>query len=128
MMATAFLNHSLSLPYCSEDKPVAERNAAETSQPLFPHRLMELADKILRETYHGFNPSKTAGIADFLESLTSFLGSGTYILRVRVLESLQGPLSLWLKDDARKLNASSGVESRILTAVSASQLDVIRTC
>ena len=123
MAYAAFFNHSLSLPYCNNDKPAAERNAtgistAESSQLLFPKTMMASAGKILREIYEDFDPSRTIGIADFLESLTSFLGSGTYALRVRVLESLQGPLSMWLRDDARKLNAFSGVDSRILTAVS----------
>ena len=122
--STAFFNHLMSLAYGLEDQAIVEKNAAaasgsaaETSRPLFPQKMIELTNKILRDTYGTFTPSKAVGIAGFLEWLTSFLRSGTYALRVRVLESLQTPLSLWLKDDACKLDASSGIESRILTAV-----------
>lgn len=123
MPSAALFHHSLSIPYCHEDKPNVERN--DTSHPttendtsLFPHKLAELADKTLGETYEGFNPSVTVGIADFLESLTSFLGSGALSFRARLLEGLQRALSLCLKDETRKFDAECGVESRILTAVS----------
>lgn len=128
--STAFFNHSLSLPYCHENNADMEGNDTYHSSLdgdlfIFPDKLVKLADKILRETYEIFDPSRTNGIADFLEALTSFLGSGAFAFRARVLERIQQPISLWLKDETRKLNAECGIESRVLTSCRALSLAVL---
>jgi hypothetical protein len=118
---SSLFTQSLSIPYCHQSDSGAKEGEAITSgskeDVSFPHRLVQLVDRTLQESYSTFDPSKTSGVADFIESLTSFLGSGILAFRRKLLENFQGSLALWLRDEARKLNIESGVESRILTAV-----------
>lgn len=93
--------------------------ACQKDQLLFPHKLLNLVDRMLRDSYKMFNPAETAGVTGFIESLTSFLSSGILAFRCAVLEALQTPLSLWLRDEVRQLTAESCADSRILIAVSA---------
>jgi hypothetical protein len=124
----SLFGHSLSITYCQSSVCDVDGSATGHStqhagvNPIFPIRLVELVNRILQESYGGFDPTVTNGIADFLESFTSFLGSGVPTFRSAILETIQQSLTLWLKDDVRKLNVESGVESRILTAVSISML------
>ncbi|PYH92896.1 telomere length regulator protein [Aspergillus ellipticus CBS 707.79] len=109
--SASLLKHSLSIPYCHEAGP------GTNAQPLFfPHRLVDLVSKTLWGSYESFDPSETSGIADFIECLTSLLGSGVMTFRTTILAHIQQPLTIYLRDGARKLNVESGVESRILTA------------
>ncbi|EAW10353.1 putative telomere length regulator protein (Rif1) [Aspergillus clavatus NRRL 1] len=120
---------SLSIPYCHEESgegPENEMNSKPSdNEVFFPSHLARLVNRTLQESYAKFNPLETRGVADFLESLTSFLGSGVLSFRWGILESLQETLSLWLKDEARKVNVENGVESRILTACRALSSAVI---
>lgn len=124
--SAALLSHALSLPYYHQGMLNSARAGfipsssvpSQKDQVLFPHRLLNLVDRMLRDSYKMFNPVETAGVTDFIESLTSFLGSGILSFRCSVLETLQTPLSLWLRDEARQLSAESCADSRILTAVS----------
>ncbi|KAB8199828.1 Rap1-interacting factor 1 N terminal-domain-containing protein [Aspergillus parasiticus] len=117
----SLLNHSLSITYClysvrNTGGPVSGQDRRASGNSIFPAKLVELVNRILRESYGGFDPTVTNGIADFLESFTSLLSSGVPEFRSAILETTQQPLALWLKDDVRKINVESGVESRILTA------------
>ncbi|EHA20618.1 hypothetical protein ASPNIDRAFT_44054 [Aspergillus niger ATCC 1015] len=111
--SASLLRLSLSIPYCHEAETVKG-----THETTFPHKLFELVDKTLRQSYESFDPVKPNGIADFIECLTSLLGSGVPTFRTAMLTHLQQSLAFYLKDGERKINAESGVESRILTAVS----------
>ncbi|KAI9931052.1 hypothetical protein ASPWEDRAFT_166998 [Aspergillus wentii DTO 134E9] len=120
--STSLLSNSLSIPYCQQEASNPKEtgsHSAGNEQLLFPHKLVELVERTLQESYGGFNASETSGIADFIESLTSFLGSGILTFRSSILETLQQPLALWIRDEVRQLNVESGVESRILTAIRA---------
>ncbi|KAF7170715.1 hypothetical protein CNMCM5623_003281 [Aspergillus felis] len=126
---SSLFTQSLSIPYCHQSDSATKEGEAVTSvskeDVFFPHRLVQLVNRTLQESYSTFDPSKTSGVADFIESLTSFLGSGILAFRRKLLENLQGSLALWLRDEARKLNIESGVESRILTACRALSSAVI---
>ncbi|GFF65792.1 hypothetical protein IFM47457_01160 [Aspergillus lentulus] len=126
---SSLFTQSLSIPYCHQSDLGTKEGEAITSDSkedvFFPHRLVQLVDRTLQESYSAFDPSKTSGVADFIESLTSFLGSGILAFRRKLLEKFQGSLALWLRDEARKLNIESGVESRILTACRALSSAVI---
>jgi hypothetical protein len=114
---SSLLNHSLSITYFHQDVESENTTHPTTVKLSSPNNLWGLLNRALYESYERFNPVENAGIADFLEALTSFLGSGVVAFRCATLESLQQSLALWLKDELRKINLESGVESRILTAV-----------
>ncbi|KAE8352920.1 Rap1-interacting factor 1 N terminal-domain-containing protein [Aspergillus coremiiformis] len=135
--AASLFSHSLSITYChfsgwGAEGTVAEHNARLASgPPVLPTKLVALVNWILQESYGGFDPTVTSGIADFLESFTSFLASGIPSFRSTILEITQEPLALWLKDDGRKLNVESGVESRIITAgraLSSAVINILQAC
>ncbi|OJJ71149.1 hypothetical protein ASPBRDRAFT_30889 [Aspergillus brasiliensis CBS 101740] len=109
--SASLLRLSLSIPYCHEAE-----TAKGNHELTFPHKLIELVDRTLRQSYDSFDPVEPNGIADFIECLTSLLGSGVPAFRTAMLTQLQPSLAFYLKDGERKINAESGVESRILTA------------
>ncbi|KAL1964593.1 hypothetical protein VTN77DRAFT_6767 [Rasamsonia byssochlamydoides] len=117
----ALINHALSLPYHQQNKPRSRSvgfhyGSPAPDQVLFPHKLLELVDKVLSESYQNFKQHENTLTTEVIESLTSFLGSGVLHFRSAVLERLQGPLALWLKDDSRHLTTENGADSRVLTA------------
>lgn len=109
---TSLLSHSLSIPFIRET-----RLGIEDPAP-FPHKLLESIGRTLTMAYKEFGASEAPGLSDFLESLTSFLGSGVFSFQAEVLEALQTPLGLWIRDEERKIDVVHSVESRLLTAVS----------
>ncbi|KAK1141565.1 hypothetical protein N8T08_008980 [Aspergillus melleus] len=119
LASASLFKHSLPMTYGQsiEGKGLEDVSHFSARGNLFvPKRLVELVDRTLQMSYGEFDATDTNGIADFIESLTSFLGSGLINFRSKILESLQQPLALWLKDETHKLNVESGVESRVLTA------------
>ena len=120
--SASLFSHSHSIPYFHEGiagiKSTVNSAQAAYQKPLFPTHLADSVNRTLRESYGKFDPLETSGIANFIESLTSFLGSGIWVFRSAFLERLQESLALWIKDEGNKLNVASGVESRVLTAVS----------
>ncbi|OJK03943.1 hypothetical protein ASPACDRAFT_112122 [Aspergillus aculeatus ATCC 16872] len=106
----SILKHLLSITYYQQ----FERDNNESHLPF--HKLVDLVGRTLLDSYEHFDPSETSGMADFIESLTSLLGSGTSTARSIMLESLQLPLAIYLKDEDKRMSVESGVESRILTA------------
>ncbi|PLN82646.1 Rap1-interacting factor 1 N terminal-domain-containing protein [Aspergillus taichungensis] len=132
--SASLFSHSHSIPYFHEgiDSIKSTVNSAQTAYQklLFPTHLAESVNRTLRESYDKFEPLETSGIANFIESLTSFLGSGIWVFRSAFLESLQESLALWIKDDGHKLNVASGVESRVLTAcraLASAVLNILQT-
>ncbi|PTU24118.1 hypothetical protein P175DRAFT_020589 [Aspergillus ochraceoroseus IBT 24754] len=132
LSASSLFNHSLSLSFLDHNTTLVNERNQEShgdSEFFFPQKLIELANRILRGSYEEFQPSEINGVAVFIESLASFLGSGVAAFRSRLLETLQESLALYLKDAARKLTVESGVESRILTAcraLSAAVLNILQ--
>ncbi|KAB8265808.1 Rap1-interacting factor 1 N terminal-domain-containing protein [Aspergillus pseudonomiae] len=134
--AASLFGYSLSITYChynirNTGVPVSGQDGQASGNSIFPAKLVELVNRILRESYEGFDPTGTNGIADFLESFTSLLSSGVPAFRSAILETTQQPLALWLKDDVRKINVESGVESRIITAgraLSSAVISILQAC
>ena len=115
--ASSVINHSLSIHF-DYDSGVKSGNS-NTNSPPHPHALIGLLYRVLSESYEFPDPQNLDGVAIFIESLVSFLGSGTFTFRSVLLDRLQSPLGLYLKDARRKYTVENGVDSRILTAVSA---------
>ncbi|KAJ5582610.1 hypothetical protein N7535_001230 [Penicillium sp. DV-2018c] len=129
--STSLLGHSLSIPFLQGPGLGTEPDGARSGDnDIFPHKLLESVAQTLNGAYEVFHPSTAQGLAEFIEGLTSFLGSGIAQFQCQVLESLQSSLGLWLKDDSRKINIDCGVDSRILTAcraLSSATLNVLQT-
>ncbi|CRG90118.1 Midasin [Talaromyces islandicus] len=87
-----------------------------SNHSLFPEKLLGLITKVTTEAYEHFNADENTATAEVMESLTALLGSGTSQFRSKLLESLQAPLSLWVKDSARCLTSENGTSTRLLTA------------
>lgn len=124
--ATAVLNHSMSIPFL-QNKFLGIDGTDQEVNP-FPHKLIELVKNTLQSAYDSFDPSQVHGLPSFLESLTSFLGSGIPSFRGQTLELLQSPLALWIKDEYCKIDVTRGADNRTLTAVSISPLGTLKTC
>lgn len=122
--SVTLITHALTAPYPESLRDTEEPGSsivaytARPGQPTFPHRLLELAGKVLQGSYSGFTSSDASRVADLFESLASFLGCGALNYRSLILEHLQGSLALWLKDEAQHLGPEPGKESRILSSVS----------
>jgi hypothetical protein len=119
----SLINHALSLPYHQQNKSRSRSVGFHHGSPvpdqlLFPHKLLELINEVLSESYQKFKNNENTLITEVIESLTSFLGSGILSFRSAVLERLQGPLAFWLRDNSRHLTMENGADSRVLTAVS----------
>ncbi|KAJ5774101.1 hypothetical protein N7457_008997 [Penicillium paradoxum] len=129
--STSLLSHSLSIPFLQGTGLGINNDGTQPMvHDLFPRQLIELTAQTLQRAYDDFGSSKALDLADFIEALTSFLVSGIPQFQCQVLQSLQLPLSLWLKDDSYKLNVDRGVDSRILTAcqaLSSATLNVLQT-
>ncbi|GAD98472.1 hypothetical protein NFIA_107330 [Paecilomyces variotii No. 5] len=82
---------------------------------LHSYKLVELVDKLLRESYATAEREDVAHITRLTESLVSFLESGVLIVRSAALEALQEPLELWIKDEKERLS-SDRLEASSLAA------------
>ncbi|KAJ5108025.1 hypothetical protein N7456_004700 [Penicillium angulare] len=115
--SASLLSQSLSIPFLqSNEVGKAHTVVQHMGPPPFPTKFIESIGRTLRVAYDGFSGSQSQGFAGFIESLTSFLGSGAPHFRSRLLETLQSALGPWIKDDKSKLEVKNGVDSRILTA------------
>lgn len=116
---TSILKHALSIPFMQETGLGIENTVAQQeSSPPIPGKLLEVVGVYLHQSYILFISSENRGLDEFLESLTSFVGSGINQFRSDVLQMLQLPLGVWVKDSEYKFDVSRGVNSRTLTAVS----------
>lgn len=115
---SALLDHCLSISLTGEtglviDQPIAQPVASLT----LPAKLLETVGRTLHLGYRSFSTSNSLHISVFIESLTSFLGSGSLWFRSEALKTLQGPLGLWINDAECKINVAQEVDSRVMTAV-----------
>lgn len=113
MPLSSLLSHSLSISTWSEPT-----SAGDQPLPSTPVNLLNAVGNTLKFSYDNFSVSKVHGLAGFIESLTSFLGSGALPFRTTVLETLQPSLGPWIQDEKCQFDVQHGVDSRILTAVS----------
>ncbi|KAJ5294214.1 hypothetical protein N7508_009035 [Penicillium antarcticum] len=115
--STSLFCHSLSIPFLQgTGLGIARDGIQSVGHSLFPHKLIESISRTLCGAYDEFKAPGVPGLADFIEALTSFLGSGIPQFRSRLLQSLESPLSVWLEDKSYKIDVDSGVDSRIITA------------
>jgi hypothetical protein len=114
---TVMLSHSMSIPFMQDKSLGIDGISHQVISPFLPHKLIELVKNTLQSAYDSFDPSEIHRLPRFLESLTSFLGSGNSSFRAQALESLQSPLALWIKDEHCKVDLTHGADSRTLTAV-----------
>ncbi|OKL56528.1 hypothetical protein UA08_08259 [Talaromyces atroroseus] len=113
----ALVNQASSLAYYQQIKfPPTSTVSNRGGSVFLPDKLLELLEKLVAEAYDQYNASESSVLADVVESLTSLLGSGALQFRSILLEKLQGPLALWLRDSAHCLTAENGADSRLLTA------------
>ncbi|KAJ5980369.1 hypothetical protein N7481_007667 [Penicillium waksmanii] len=122
---TVMLSHSMSIPFMQDKSLGIDGISHQVISPCLPHKLIELVKNTLQSAYDSFDPSETHRLPHFLESLTSFLGSGNSSFRAQTLESLQSPLALWIKDEHCKVDLTHGADSRTLTACRALSSSVI---
>ncbi|KAL4796756.1 Rap1-interacting factor 1 N terminal-domain-containing protein [Aspergillus venezuelensis] len=123
--ASSLIKRSLSIAF--SNLTMKEMNG-NFSAPPFPSMLVTLTQKILSESY-GVLQEFRDDIVTFLESLVSFLGSGTLSFRSQLLDHLQYPLGLYLKDEQHKLTVDGALENRILStfgALSTAVLNILR--
>jgi hypothetical protein len=114
----ALLSHCLSIPFAWETELGIDNLAAQqVSSPAFPHKLLGTVGRTLDLGYDGFDASHSPHLSAFIESLTSFLGSGTTSFRAQALETLQAALAPWIQDTEGKIDVTRGVDSRAMTAV-----------
>ncbi|KAL4815419.1 Rap1-interacting factor 1 N terminal-domain-containing protein [Aspergillus spinulosporus] len=109
--ASSIIHHCSLIPFLEYEKGANDKNI-----PPFPTALVGLAHQILSRSYELLVPSHSNSAVVFIEALVSFLGSGTFVFRSVLLDQLQHPLGLFLKDESRKISVESGADSRILTA------------
>lgn len=124
---TALLSHSMSIPFMQEKSLGLDETCQQASAPPFPQKLIELVKNTLQSAYDSFDPSQIHSLPSFLESLTSFLGSGIPSFRAQTLELLQSTLALWIKDEHCKIDLMHGTDSRTLTAVGIFLIDFLNT-
>ncbi|KAL4996921.1 Rap1-interacting factor 1 N terminal-domain-containing protein [Aspergillus recurvatus] len=122
--ASSIVHHCLLIPFSEFENGVNDKNTAP-----FPTVLVRLAHRILSGSYELLVPLHSNGAAVFIETLVSFLGSGTFMFRSVLLDQLQYPLGLFLKDESRKLTVESGADSQILTechAIASAVLNILQ--
>ncbi|CAG7964160.1 unnamed protein product [Penicillium nalgiovense] len=129
--STSLLGHSLSIPFMQGTGLGIDRSGIQAAgHTIFPHKLLASVAQTLHGAYGNFNASQSYGLADFIEALTSFLGTGIPQFQCQILQCLQSSLGLWLKDESHKIHVDRGVDSRILTAcraLSSATINILQT-
>ncbi|KAJ5615949.1 hypothetical protein N7537_001063 [Penicillium hordei] len=129
--STSLLSNSLSIPFMQGTGLGIDRSGIQAAgHAIFPHKLLASIAQTLRGAYDNFNASQPTGLADFIEVLTSFLGTCVPQFQSQILQSLQSSLGLWLKDESHKIHVDRGVDSRILTAcraLSSATINILQT-
>ncbi|KOS43456.1 hypothetical protein ACN38_g5639 [Penicillium nordicum] len=129
--STSLLGHSLSIPFMQGTGLGIDRSGIQAAgHAIFPHKLLASIAQTLHGAYDNFNASQPNGLADFIEALTSFLGTGVPQFQSQTLQCLQSSLGLWLKDKSHKIHVDRGVDSRILTAcraLSSATINILQT-
>ncbi|CEL10693.1 hypothetical protein ASPCAL13808 [Aspergillus calidoustus] len=114
--ASSIIRHCLTVPFHYWDRNMMNQQKGEFSEPPFPTEIVGLVHGILKESYDNFTNSQGTGLAEFMESVVSFLGSGSIIFRCMLLEKLQEPFGYYLRDVAGHLKVEGGCEKRMLIA------------
>ncbi|KAL2870200.1 putative telomere length regulator protein (Rif1) [Aspergillus lucknowensis] len=114
--AASVFKHCLTIPFSDKEDTATTEQRTESKEPPFPTGLVGFAHQVLEDSSQQFGRAHPSGLAVFIESIASFLGSGSANFRFMLLESLQEPLGLYVKDTSNRLTADDGVESRFLTA------------
>ncbi|CAI7634269.1 unnamed protein product [Penicillium viridicatum] len=129
--STSLLSHSLSIPFMQGTGLGIDHSGIQAAgHAIFPHKLLASIAQTLHGAYDNFNASQPNGVADFIEALTSFLGTGVPQFQSQILQCLQSSLGLWLKDKSHKIHVDRGVDSRILTAcraLSSATINILQT-
>lgn len=129
--STSLLSHSLSIPFMQGTGLGIDRSGIQAAgHAIFPHKLLASITQTLHGAYDNFDASHPNGVADFIEALTSFLGTGVPQFQSQILQCLQSSLGLWLKDRSHKIHVDRGVDSRILTAcraLSSATINILQT-
>ncbi|OQD67017.1 hypothetical protein PENPOL_c004G07283 [Penicillium polonicum] len=129
--STSLLSHSLSIPFMQGTGLGIDRSGIQAAgHAIFPHKLLASITQTLHGAYDNFDASHPNGVADFIEALTSFLGTGVPQFQSQILQCLQSSLGLWLKDKSHKIHVDRGVDSRILTAcraLSSATINILQT-
>lgn len=92
----------------AENRPNSSTHPNGVDQLLYPQKLVEMIGRTLRVSYEGLASSQAREFAVFIDSLTSFLGTGALAHRSAILADLQGAISLLLEDGGRQSEADSG--------------------
>ncbi|KAJ5675477.1 hypothetical protein N7462_008374 [Penicillium macrosclerotiorum] len=117
LLVASLLRHASSIHFLQEPgRGLENAISPQMRLPPFPHKLLASVGRLLDLTYSGFEAPGSAALAGFIESLPSFLGSGTALFRSQVLEALQSQLVLWMRDKENKFGVTIPVDSRISTA------------
>ncbi|KAJ5863940.1 uncharacterized protein N7529_005856 [Penicillium soppii] len=129
--STSLFSHSLSIPFLQgTGLGIDPEGIQSLGHTVFPHKFLESITRTMHDAYDEFSKFQVYDLAEFIEGLTSFLGSGAPQFQCQVLQSLQSSLSFWLRDEAYKVNVERGVDGRILTAcgaLSSAALHVLQT-
>ncbi|KAH8700233.1 putative telomere length regulator protein [Talaromyces proteolyticus] len=117
----ALIGQALSLPYCQQNEMRPSlagfnRGTPPFNKAFFPDKLFELVSKVMEDAYEQFKPEESLAVAEVIESLTSWLGSGVPQFRSNILDKLQLCLSLWLQDSNRYITSEKGSDNRLMTA------------
>ncbi|KAL2814259.1 Rap1-interacting factor 1 N terminal-domain-containing protein [Aspergillus granulosus] len=112
---SSIIKHCLSIPFNYWDSLMVDQQDVGYSAP-FPTELVGLINRILHESYNDFEPSKINGLATFMESIASFLGSGSIVFRCMLLEKLQEALCLYLRDASGHFSVEGVSEKKMLVA------------
>ncbi|KAL2785929.1 Rap1-interacting factor 1 N terminal-domain-containing protein [Aspergillus keveii] len=113
---SSIIKHCLTVPFHYWDRNMMNQQKGEFSEPPFPTEIVGLVHWILKESYDNFTNSRGTGLAEFTESVVSFLASGSIIFRCMLLEKLQEPLGYYLRDVAGHFKVEGGCERRMLIA------------
>ncbi|CAI7626524.1 unnamed protein product [Penicillium crustosum] len=126
--STSLLSHSLSIPFMQGTGLGIDRSGIQAAgHAIFPHKLLASIAQTLHGAYDNFNASQSSGLPDFIEALTSFLGTGVPQFQSQILQCLQSSIGVWLKDESHKIHVDCGVDSRTLTACRALSSATINT-
>ncbi|CAG8926126.1 unnamed protein product [Penicillium salamii] len=98
----------------------------------FPYKLLESVSRTLYSAYDEFDASASGNIAEFIEALALFLGTGVPQFQCQVLQNLQASMGAWLRDELPEniFDMSQGAGSKIdhaRLALSTSTLNVLQT-
>ncbi|KAL4973959.1 Rap1-interacting factor 1 N terminal-domain-containing protein [Aspergillus desertorum] len=104
-LTSSIIHHCFLIPFSACENGANDKNTLP-----FPTALVGLAHRVLSESYELLVPLHSNVVVIFIETLVSFLGSGTFMFRSLLLDQLQYPLGLILKDESRKLTAEDGAD------------------